>query len=169
MPDQLLKEDLDEAISRAKQMGRFEIADYLSLRASNDEIRQAAVDWLFGTVIEIVTAFNSHGASIRIERMDGIRVKYGNYRLSGEQIELRQGLRCLTLEAGWTRTTNDGFMRGGSLAFSRISHFGMVKETEELVLHKFDGKPQWFSIRDEKLLVSFNAASLRRHFELFLG
>ncbi len=167
--DPLLRDDLDAAIEHAKLLGRFEIADYLSLRASNDQLRSEAVKWLFQTVLDIVEAFNRHGARIQISRNDNCRIKYGSYRLSGSQIELRQGLRCLTIEAGWTRSIDDGIIRGGSLAYSRIWHFGMKKETEELVLHEFEGKPQWFSIRDEKTRESFNVSSFRKHFEVFLG
>ncbi|MDH3531230.1 MAG: hypothetical protein OEQ28_16850 [Acidobacteriota bacterium] len=161
--------DLEIAIERAKQMGRFDLADYLALKASNDSIRQKAVDWLFGTILDIVFAFNRHGANIKIEQNDNHTFKNGSSQLSGRKLELRQGLRCLTVEAGWTRRPGDGIMRGGSMAFSRISHFGFRKETEELALLKFENEPQWFSIKDEKTRLSFNASSLKRHFEVFLG
>lgn len=167
--DPLLSDDLNNAIERAKHLGRFEIADYLSLRASNDQLRSEAVKWLFETVLEIVSAFNRHGARIIVDQNDDCRIKYGPYRLSGSLIELKQGLRCLTVEAGWTRRMDDGIIRGGSLAYSRISHFGMARQTEELVLHEFEGKPQWFIVRDEKTRETFNVSSLRKHFEVFLG
>ncbi|NNE67482.1 MAG: hypothetical protein HKN33_13030 [Pyrinomonadaceae bacterium] len=167
--DELFSKDLDTAIERAKEAGRFDIADYLSLRASNDSIREEAVKWLFDTVLDVVFAFNRHGARIKIEQTAKHRIKYGASQLSGEKLELRQGLRCLTIEAGWTRSTGDGVMRGGSLAFSRISHFGFRKETEELELIRFENVPQWFLIEDEKRRVSFNVSSLKKHFEVFLG
>ena len=49
-----------------------------------------------------------------------------NFRLRGANLvgsllRVRQGVRCLTVEAGWTRTPNDGFMRGGALAIARIT------------------------------------------------
>jgi hypothetical protein len=115
-----------------------------------------------------VFAFNSHGARIKIEHLHKQRIKYGSSELSGEKIELRLAVRCLTIESGWTRSTFDGFMRGGALAYTRISHFGFHKETEELELLKFEGRPQWFTVKDEKMRDSFNVSSLKRHFEVFL-
>ncbi len=167
--DSQFADDLETAVERAKLLGRFEIADYLSLRASNDAIRTEAVKWLFDTVLEIVFAFNHHGARIKIEQAEAHTFKYESSQLSGKKLELRQGLRCLTIEAGWTQRTGDGFMRGGSLAYSRISHFGFKKSTEEIVLLKFEDAPQWFSVEDERTRISFNTASLKKHFEVFLG
>ncbi len=162
-------DDIQLAVERAKLRGRFDIADYLTLKASNDALREEAVKWLFDTILDIVRAFNNHGAKIRIDESNGHKFKYGSARLSGKKLELRQGVRCLTVEAGWTRLPGDGVMRSGALAFSRISHFGFRKETEELELLKFEGKPQWFGVRGEKLRESFNVSSLKRHFEVFMG
>jgi hypothetical protein len=167
--DPFLNVDLEAVIEQAKEHGRFQIADYLSLRASNDSIRTESANWLFNTVREIVFAFNRHDARIKIEHIHKQRIKYGSFELSGEKLELRQGVRCLTFETGWTRSSFDGIMRGGALAFARISHFGFRKETEELELLKFEDRPQWFTIRNEKMRDSFNVSSLRRHFEVFLG
>lgn len=163
------EDDIQIAIERAKLNGRYDLANYLSLRASNDVLRQEAVKWLFDTILEIVFAFNRHGARIKIEHIRDHKVKYRSSLLSGEKLELQQGLRCLTAEAGWTQRIDDAVMRGGSLAFSRLSHFGYKKETEEIELLKFEGKPQWFGVRGEKLRESFNVSSLKRHFEVFLG
>lgn len=167
--DTPFENDIDIAVARAKLDGRFDIADYLSLKASNDRLRKEAVKWLTETILEIVHAFNRHGARIDVEEDPSHKFKNGSSRLSGTRLDLRKGLRCMTIEAGWTRLPGDGVMRGGSLAFSRISHFGVTKETEELELHKLEGKPQWFGIRGEKLRESFNISSLKRHFEVFMG
>ena len=167
--DALFTSDLETVVERAKQLGRYDVADYLTLKASNDSIRKEAVKWLFDTILDIVFAFNRHGARIKIDQKDNHTFKNGSSQLSGEKIELRQGLRCLTVEAGWTRRPGDGIMRGGSLAYSRISHFGFKKNTEELVLLKFEEAPQWFSVHDEKMRVAFNASGLEKHFKVFLG
>ena len=44
---------------------RSDVAEYISLKASNDLIREKSVKWLFETVSEIVFAFNARGARIR--------------------------------------------------------------------------------------------------------
>lgn len=167
--DETLTQDLKFAIEQAKQNNRFEIADYLTLKESNDAIRSESIKWLFDTVLEIVFTFNRHGAKIKLTQKESHNFEFGNANLRGSLIKLQQGVRCLDIEAGWTRTPSDGFMRGGALACSRISHFGFSKMNEELVLLKFENKPQWFSIADESRRISFNVQSLRKHFELLLG
>ncbi|MEZ5307460.1 MAG: hypothetical protein R2684_09975 [Pyrinomonadaceae bacterium] len=161
--------DISSAIEHAKSVGRFDLSDYLSLRSSNDAIRESARKWLFDSVLEIVFAFNNHGASIKIDQKAKHRIRYSGGWLSGELLELRQGLRCLTIEAGWTQSLEDGFMRGGALAFARLNHFGHSKQNEELVLLTFEGNHQWFSIEDEKHRRSFEFVSLKPHFQVLMG
>lgn len=162
-------QDLKIAVEKAKQNGRFEIAEYLSLKASNDAIRTESTKWLFDTVLDIVFAFNRHGANIKIEQKEKHRFNFGKSSLSGQLLKIRKGVRCIDFEAGWTRTPSDGFMRGGAFACAKITHFGFSKMNEDLVLLKFDDKPQWFSIVDERNRATFNVKSLKKHFEVFLG
>jgi hypothetical protein len=166
--DEVWTRDINSAIENAKEANRFDIADYLSLRVSNDKIRTESVKWLYDTVLEIVFAFNKHGANIKIEQKEKHRFKFGDSDLSGSLLKLHKGIRCLTVEAGWTQVPSDGFMRGGSMACANIKHFGFAKKNEELVLLKFEDKPQWFSIVDERNRASFDMQSFRRHFEVFL-
>jgi hypothetical protein len=167
--DEVWTRDLKFAIEQAKETNRFEIADFLSLKASNDAIRDESIKWLLETVMEIVFAFNNHGARIKITQKEKHSFKFGYANLRGSLLKLQQGVRCLDFEAGWTRTPDDGFMRGGALACAKITHFGFPKSNEELVLLKFENKPQWFTIADEINRISFNVQSLRKHFETFLG
>jgi len=162
-------EDLNFAIEHAKAKGRFEIADYLTLKASNDRIRKESIKWLFDIVLEIVFAFNKHGAKIKISQKEKHSFKHQRSNLTGSNLKLQQGVRCLDFEAGWTQTSRDGIIKGGALAAVKISHFGFSKQNEELVLLRFEDKPQWFVIDNETHRISFNVRSLRRHFEVFLG
>ncbi len=166
--NELWTEDLNQAVAQAKARGRFEIADYLTLKASNDKIRNESVKWLFDTVLEIVLAFNKHGAEIKIKQKEKNSFKHSRSRLSGPVLQLKHGVRCLDFETGWTQTAEDGIIRGGGLAAAKISHFGFSKQNEVLVLLRFKDKPQWFSIDNESHRISFNVKSLRRHFETFL-
>ncbi|REJ79332.1 MAG: hypothetical protein DWQ47_00905 [Acidobacteria bacterium] len=161
--------DIDRAVENARAEGRFDLAEYFELRATNDAVREKGVVWLFDTLGEIVEAFNSHGARIEIDKQSDHRFKFGNSRLSGSAISLRKGVRKLTLEAGWTKSTGDGIMVGGALVCARISHFGFSKQAEELLLLKIDGVPQWFSRTGERELSTFNVRSFKPHFETFLG
>lgn len=167
--DDVWTQDLNKAIEHAKAIGRYEIADYLTLKASNDAIRKESLQWLFDSVLDIVFAFNRHGAKIKIEQREQHRFKFDSRDLTGSELKLQQGVRCLSIEAGWTQSPSDGIMRGGALAHANISHFGFKKKDEELVLLRFEETPQWFSIDGERHRVSFNVKSFRKHFEVFLG
>lgn len=167
--DEIFLQDIKFAIQNAKETHRFSIAEYLTLKESNDAIRHESVKWLNETVLEIVSAFNQHGAKIELTHNEKHIFKFGNSNLRGSHLKLQQGVRCLSVEAGWTQTPSDGFMRGNALACAKISHFGFAKMNEELVLLKYENRPQWFSIIDETTRASFTIQSLRKHFETFLG
>lgn len=162
---------LDEALARAKADGRGDVADYLSLKASNDRLRSTALRWLFESLIEIAGEFNRNNSavSIEIETENPYRFAFGGSYLVGAALRLRQGVRCLTVEAGWTRTPADGFMRGNALAGARIVHFGMAKRNSELVLLRSNDAPQWFAVAPDGNRSLFDSESLRRHFQIFLG
>ena len=162
-------QDLDKAIAQAKALGRYEIADYLTLKSSNDSIRKEGVKWVFDSILEIVFAFNRHDAKIKIEQKEKHRFNFKNRSLSGSFLKLKRGVRELTFEAGWTKSASDSIMPGGALVCAKISHFGFKKNNEELVLLKFEDKPQWFSIVDENHRISFNTKSFQKHFKVFLG
>ena len=169
LTEEVWQEKLDKALQAAQLHERGDIAEYISLKASNDAIRTHSVKWLIETVSEIVFAFNTRGARIKLEQADSHRFSHQKADLTGSRLKLQHGIRCLTLEAGWTRQPGDGFMRGGALVFARITHFGFPKEAEELVLLKYENQPQWFSVDGEFHRISFDIRSLRRHFEVFLG
>ena len=160
---------LDEAAVRVKSDERSDVAEYLSLRAANNEIRAAGVKWLLDSSLAIAAEFNREkNASIAIEQENPHDFTFGNSNLVGLLLCLRQGVRCLTLEAGWTRTPDDGFMRNGALACARISHFGIAKANEELILIRKDNLINWFAVDQENKRNLFDSRNLQRHFEIFL-
>jgi hypothetical protein len=118
---------------------------------------------------EIAEHANRKNAGIAVETADPHRFSLGHATLSGSLLKFRQGVRSLTVEAGWTRAPGDGFMRGNALAAARITHFGISKANVELHLLKFEDRPQWFVVADERRRVSFELAVLIKHFRIFLG
>lgn len=160
--------DIDRAVESARAEGRFDLAEYFKLRATNDAVREKGTAWLFDSLGEIVEAFNSHGAGIAVEEICGHRFKFDGSLLSGSAVTLRKSVRRLTLEAGWTQSAGDGIMRGGALSCARISHFGFAKEAEDLLLLKIDDVPQWFTRTGERELSTFNVRGFKKHFEVFL-
>ena len=167
--DEMWTQMLSLALENAKESGRHDVADYLNLKAANDAIRQASVQWLFDTLIEIAGDANRTNTSISIERDDTHNFSYRGANLVGSLIRFRQGVRCLTVEAGWTRTPKDGFMRGGALAFARLTHLGMPKANAEISLIRSEGSPVWQVMLGEKGVRIFRSESLREHFRVFTG
>ncbi len=167
--DEIWENLLNEAIAGAKSSGRSDVADYLRLKASNDVVRAASVRWLFDAAQEIAAENNRQNAGISFENESPYRFAFGNAHPVGALARFRQGVRCLTIEAGWTRTPNDGFMRGGALACARISHFGMAKQNTELILLRADNAPIWAAIDRHENRRPFDSGNLQNHFQIFLG
>ena len=163
--DEIWAQKLDEAIARAEQSGRRDVADYLTLKAGNDQVRQTSVQWLFGAMLQIAADF----PQITIENEAAHRFPFGAAQMVGSLLRFRQGVRCLTLEAGWTRTPTDGFMRGGALAAARLTHFGMAQRNADLILVRANEMPQWFAVDDDNRRAIFNSIDLNRHFRIFSG
>src|SRR6185369_7317213 len=135
---------LSEAERTARQAGRSDIADYLSLRNSNDLLRQAGVDWLLTEFTTLAGEANRAGASIQIATNQEHRFKIGSSTMVGHLVTLSNGVRRLYIEAGWPRVPRDGFVRGGGLACASIRHLGLKTANDELLLTKsHGGAPVW--------------------------
>lgn len=160
---------IETARSEAQNKGRNDVAEYLNLRAANDLIRTASVKWMFDSMTEIAAFAVRANARISIENESPHHFEFNKAQMSGAILRLRFGVRCLSLEAGWTRTPADGFMRGGALAAARLTHFGMKKHDEEIILLRDEDFPQWFSVGIDGKRTIFNSIHLRKHFEIFIS
>ena len=167
--DEVWARMLDEARTKAQVSGNHDVAEYLALKATNDMIRQASVKWLFDSTVEIASNANRNAANISIETEHPHRFDFGNATLAGSLLRFRQGVRCLILEAGWTRTPADGFMRGGALAAARIAHFGISKHNTDLLLITENNSPSWFAVEKDGKRSLFDSRNLNGHFRIFLG
>jgi hypothetical protein len=160
---------LSEASQRARASDRHDVADYLDLKASNDLIRRTSIAWLTETLVQHAAAANRYNAAISIERTEPHNFAYHGANLVGTSIILRYGVRCLTVEAGWTRTPADGFMRGGMLAFARFRHFGLSKAGMEAALYRAGDSPVWRVLADEKVGSDIHSDDLHRHVSLLIA
>jgi hypothetical protein len=156
---------LSEAERRARLAGRRDIADYLSLKNSNDLLRKAGVDWLFDEFTTLAAEANRAGASIQMSKQEGHRFRTGTSTMVGHLLTLSNGVRTLYIEAGWPRTPRDGFIRGAGLAAANIRHLGIRTANEQLLLAKSTtGAPAWKSDKHKFLQTSH----LRRHLTILL-
>jgi hypothetical protein len=167
--DEVWTQMIEDALKKAQANGRGDVAEYLELKTTNDTIRAASVKWLLDATLEIASFANRNNAGITIENENPHQFSFRNANLVGSLVCCRQGVRCLTIEAGWTRTPNDGFMRGGALAGARISHFGISRHNDELLLIKSNDLPVWVSIDKNEKKNPFDSRHLNRHFQIFLG
>jgi len=167
--DQLWAKMLDDAMAAARDSGRHHVADYLDLKARNDALRNAGVRWLFESLIGIAGEATRQHAAITIDREDPHNFPHRGANIAGSRLIFRLGVRCLTVEAGWTRTPGDGFMRGGALAIARISHFGIAKMNAELHLKPAESGPGWVASYSDGTSLPADESFLRQHFSVFVG
>ena len=157
---------IDNAIENANADGREHVADFLRLRAKNDAIRHAGANWLLEAFITTGMTPELISRGLTVERTDSHQFKHGNSSLVGSQLRFQLGVRCLSVEVGWTRTPSDGIMRGGALAFAHVSHFGMISENEHFALILEEPRPRW---RHSQTGASLNEITLDRHLVTLVG
>ena len=159
---------LREAEQKARLAGRREVAEYLSLKNSNDLLRQAGIDWLLESFTTQAGQANRAGASIQIANLAGYRFKVANSTMVGKLLTLTSGVRTLYVEAGWPRVPRDGIVRGGGLACANIRHLGIKAASEELRLLKSNnGVPAW-SLMSTRRKHSLLEADVREHIEILI-
>src|SRR5678816_4908742 len=156
---------LSEAERKARLAGRGEVAEYLSLKNSNDLLRKAGVDWLLAEFAVLAGEANRAGASIQIAKQDGHRFPTGTSTMVGHLLTLTNGVRTLFVEAGWPRAPRDGVVRGGGLAAANIRHLGIKSANEELLLVKStNGAPAWKSLSKNHTFL--HQSDMRRHLSI---
>jgi len=155
---------LAAAGEKAALQGRSDVAEYLRLKATNDAIRAAGVEWLIDAFIE--TAFGHHeSAAMKIHRVDGHSFTHGASNMTGTRLEIHHGVRSLTIEAGWTRLPGDGIMRAGALARANIIHFGRARNNMSLRLVHGGDLPEW--VIDEGTF--FRLGEVQDHISLLIN
>jgi len=166
--DEIWSAKLSNVIDNARASGRDDIADYLTLKAANDSIREAGTERLFQSFIDVALSAENVAKNIHVERESPHTFVHRSATMKGALLRLTRGVRCLTVEAGWTRAPSDGFMRLGGLAFARITHFGMPEKNIELVLKPSEENSLWITVKLNELTDSFEASDARRHLAIFL-
>jgi hypothetical protein len=158
---------LSEAEEKARRAGRGDLAEYLALRNSNDLLRKAGIDWLVTSFVSHAGDANRAGSSIQITNTDGHRFRIGTSTMVGRLVTLTNGVRKISLEAGWPRTPRDGFVRGGGLAAANVLHLGLRSASEELLLTKAaSGSPVWTSVAKKRH--AFHESDIKRHLAILL-
>jgi hypothetical protein len=160
---------LAEAQQKARLAGRKDIAEYLSLRNSNDLLREAGIEWLLTSFTTLAGEANRIGSSLQISNEEGYRFRTGSSTMVGKRLTLANGVRTLFIEAGWPRTPRDGVVRGGGLACGNVRHLGIRDASEEILLVKSQsGVPHWVIVKKHGPRTPFHESSVRRHIAVLL-
>lgn len=149
--DEIWSRLLAEAKAGADRSGKTALSDFLRLRSNNDAIRVAGVSWLIDMSIEHAAELSRLNPALTIERIEPHQFKHGNGTMTGSQLVIRLGVRCITVEAGWTRMPGDGIMRGGALAIANFKHFGMTRLNASLKLVHNDPMPVWLDPHNDPI------------------
>ena len=159
---------LSEAEQKARLAGRRDVAEYLSLKNSNDLLRKAGIDWLLNSFTVQAGEANRAGSSIQIANDREHRFKVLNSTMVGKLVTLTNGVRRLYVEAGWPRVPRDGIVRGGGLACANIRHMGIRAASEELRLLKSNtGTPVW-TVTSRRGRQALLEADVRRHIAILI-
>jgi hypothetical protein len=155
------------------------VADYLALRAANDQLRERGKQWLMETLSKFCAEINrnfsaaSAQPALQIGRQQW-QFKVGNSLMVGERIGIRYLGRTLLVEAGWPREPQHGFVPDQGLARGRVSLSTSpileARPIDELVLrHCGGGEAAWYVIGKEGLGQMVTEARLRAYLEAVLS
>lgn len=164
--DQMWDMMLTRAREAAGSSRRSDVLDYLDLRVRNDALRRTGVEWITTAIFEVTAG--PEFALITIDREEPHNFQYRGANLSGSLLKLRQGVRCLTIEAGWTRVPGDGFMRGGALAVARFTHFGRKEHGNEIILKQKDDGPVWVVNNENDTGSAIDSSFIARHIQILI-
>ncbi|MEO6725472.1 MAG: hypothetical protein ABIU20_10170 [Blastocatellia bacterium] len=159
-------------------------AEYLALKAANDQLRERGKQWLFDSLNQICMEINQKwltqgnplqgSASILSGVQAGWQFKVENAVMVGERFGARFRHRTLTVEAGWPRLPEHGFIPDGGLARGRVglSQNIMIEPqlVAELILKKAgSGEPAWFVVKNKALGEQVTEVRLKEHLNCILA
>jgi hypothetical protein len=161
--DNIWPQILAGSLGSEASAGYRELADFVALKATNDEIRQRAVEWLVDLFSGLAGQLNRRSIAIELERKEQHSFPAIGANMVGLKTTFRHGVRCLTVEAGWTRSPSDGFMRGGALAVAQLRHFGLKRHSADLALLKTGDRPEWHFVDNDRVARPINVPELAKH------
>lgn len=153
-------------------------AEYQALKAANDQLRERGKQWLWETLNGLCAEINrdllQRGATeaLQIGRQEW-QFPLDAATMAGERFGVRYRFRTLTIEVGWPRTAQHGFVADGGLARARVglSQNTMIEPQPiaDLILKRpADGDPIWLIIVDKKLGPQVTAPRLRVYLDSLL-
>lgn len=154
-------------------------AEYLALKAANDQLRERGKQWLFDSLTKLCADANRNlvtqpdQAGIQTGTQEW-QFKVENATMAGERFGARYGYRTLTVEVGWPRLPEHGFLTDNALARARVSFSQNTMLQPEviadLVFKKAGSRePAWFVFKNRQLGEQVTDLQLREFFSLILA
>lgn len=159
------------------------VAEYLALKAANDQLREHGKQWLWDSLNRICDEINQRllaeskplsgpaGVAGAASILSGVQpdwqFKVENAVMVGERFGARFRYRTLTVEVGWPRLPEHGFITDGGLAHGRVglSQNTMIEPqpVAELILKKVNAAyPSWFVLENKQRGEEVTEAFLRK-------
>lgn len=166
------------------------VAEYLALKAANDQLRERSKQWLWDSLSQVCAEINqkllSQGnrqsetaglagvASILSGVQPDWQFKVENAVMVGERFGARFRYRTLTVEVGWPRLPEHGFITEGGLARGRVglSQNTMIEPQTiaDLVLKKVgNSDPAWFTLKNKQVAEQITQNRLREYLNLIMA
>lgn len=152
------------------------VAEFLALKAANDKLRETGKQWLWNALDRISgeSSRNLGNLPIQVGRQDW-EFTLATTTLVGERYGARYQTKTMTVEVGWPRLPNHGFISGGGLAMGRVSlsqNFMLHAEPlAELLLYRRGTSEEiaWHLLQNKQAGEKLEDAHLRQYFQLLLA
>ena len=152
--------------------------EYLSLRAANDHLREQGKAWVWETLSLLCAEVNrGEGASaadsvVQIGRQPW-QFNVGRSLMVGERFGVRVRGKTMTIEIGWPREPEHGFVPDQGLARGRVSMslspMLEAQPSDELILKPgTGGQAVWCVIRKQKVDEIVTVTRLRAYLDTLL-
>ncbi|MDX2033735.1 MAG: hypothetical protein SF339_23875 [Blastocatellia bacterium] len=150
-------------------------AEFLALRAANDQLRESGKQWLWDLLDRISAEISRQltarpgEAPLQVGRQ-AWQFAIENQTMVGERFGARHRGRTLLVEVGWPRLPEHGFVPNRGLARGRVglSQNTMLQPTPlaDLILSKpAETPPQWRLIKNNALGEPVSESMLRNYFQ----
>lgn len=157
------------------------VAEYLRLKAINDQFRERGKQWLWSTLEMLCAELNRQrqtnldGHLLQTGRQEWrftIPTGVGEGTMVGERFGARYRSQTLVVEVGWPQQPEHGFVPDGGLARGRVRFSPNVMleplTKAELVLKRSGADVVWHMLKHKKLSEPLSAAHLRAYLDLLL-
>jgi hypothetical protein len=156
-------------------------AEYLRLKAANDEFRERGKLWLWTTLEKLCAEVNQQLAA----KLDGqllqtgvqpwqfeIQTEVGKATMAGERFGIRYCGQTLVVEVGWPQQPEHGFIPNSGLARGRVRFSPNVmlepQTKAEIVLKRNGVEVAWHVLNYKQLSHQVSEPQLRAYLELVL-